>query len=552
MKDRILVILPTKERPALFELWAQSWLETTEGLSDVIVIVDANDESYTTIKDSYPQFIWKTVTPLSPITILNYFAFEYSNEYRWISFMEDDCQYKSPKWESAFIDKLRKLGKNGIVFPYDGLNGSPSNTLSGPLHTVSLPIIDRRIIKRLGFMAPPEIKCHYADNFWTKLALDLDKYHYFNDIYIQHNHYSATGGKMDKTAESVNARGGPDAGHYNIYMSENYPKDILKLQKKVLVLGGGGFIAGALAAKLKEQGEYVRVVDLVRNEFREDLTLADVDEFHTGDLRDLAVVSKFLTPDIDIVYQLAANMGGAGYVFVRNNDADILHDNALINLNVLKIASQVKPKQMFFSSSACTYPQHMQTDPNNATLPEHSTYPADPDSEYGWEKLFAERLYFTFRRIYGIDIRIARFHNIYGPYGTFTGGKEKVVAAMLRKVINAAPNAEIELWGDGQQTRTFLYIDDCIDAIQRLMAHPTFYGPVNMGTEELITIDNVAKMAMEIAGRSDLKIKHIDGPLGVRGRCSDNTLIKKELEWEPSTPLRTGMTLTYNWLKELL
>jgi len=316
-------------------------------------------------------------------------------------------------------------------------------------------------------------------------------------------------------------------------------------QKTALVLGAGGFIGGHLANKLKREGFWVRGVDLKHNEHQGLL----VDDFVIGDLRDPRVVEKVIDRDFDELYQLAADMGGAGYVFTGTHDADIMHNSALINLNAGYRAVEMKVKKMFYSSSACMYPERNQMEPDNPNLKEDSAYPAAPDSEYGWEKLFSERLYLSFKRNYGLDVRIARFHNIFGPQGTWTGGKEKAPAAMCRKVAEAEEGGEIEIWGDGEQTRSFLYIDECLEAVHRLMASEDFYGPVNIGSDEMVTINQLAEYAMEIAGKK-LTIKHIDGPLGVRGRNSDNTLIKEKLGWAPSQPLKVGLAKTYKWIEE--
>jgi len=314
--------------------------------------------------------------------------------------------------------------------------------------------------------------------------------------------------------------------------------------KQALVCGGGGFIGHHLARKLKSLGYWVRSVDLKYPEFS---PKDEVDDFVIGDLRDPEVWQKILDRDFDEVYQLAADMGGAGFVFTGENDADIMHNSALINLNCLYYLKEKKFKgKVFYSSSACIYPEYKQTDPQNPGLKEEDAYPAAPDSEYGWEKLFSERMYLAFNRNYGINVRIARFHNIFGPEGTYEGGREKAPAALCRKVALAPDGGEIEIWGDGEQTRSFLYIDECVEGVLRLM-DSDFLGPVNIGSDEMISINNLAKMIMEIAGKN-LTIKHIPGPLGVRGRNSDNTLIKEKLGWAPSKPLRDGIEKTYNWI----
>jgi nucleoside-diphosphate-sugar epimerase len=250
----------------------------------------------------------------------------------------------------------------------------------------------------------------------------------------------------------------------------------------------------------------------------------------------------------DEIYQLAADMGGAGFVFTGDNDADIMHNSALINLNILEASWKRNVKKIFYSSSACIYPEYNQKDPDNPNTAEESAYPAMPDSEYGWEKLFSERLYLAFQRNYGIDVRIARFHNIFGPEGSWNGGREKAPAAMCRKVALAEDGGEIEMWGDGKQTRSFLYIDECLEGVLRLM-DSDWSGPVNIGSEEMVSINSLAEMIMEIAGKK-LGIKHIEGPLGVRGRNSDNSLIQEKLGWKPKQPLRTGLEITYKWIEE--
>ena len=329
-------------------------------------------------------------------------------------------------------------------------------------------------------------------------------------------------------------------------------------RKKALVLGGGGFIGGHLSKRLKEEGFWVRVVDIKRkHEFWSHYDICD--EYICGDLGDDKVVSSvLLAPNqkslddkrnsFDEVYQLAADMGGAGYIFSGENDADVMHNSSLINLNVAKHAVEKRVKRIFYSSSACMYPEHNQLDPNNPNCTENSAYPADPDSEYGWEKLFSERLYLAFNRNYGLDVRIARFHNIFGPQGTWKGGKEKAPAAMCRKVSEVKDGGEIEVWGDGKQTRSFLYIDDCLEAILRFVRQNNFLGPVNIGSEEMITINDFAQMAINISGK-DIRIKNIDVPqIGVRGRNSDNRLYRKHMNWEVSKPLIEGMKETFKWI----
>ena len=316
--------------------------------------------------------------------------------------------------------------------------------------------------------------------------------------------------------------------------------------KKALVCGAGGFIGSHLVKRLKEEGYWVRGVDLKYPEFWE--TYAD--DFIIGDLRDQYVVRHVIDMKFDEIYQLAADMGGAGYVFTGDNDADILHNSAQINLNIVDYAWKRNIKRIFYSSSACVYPEYNQMDPQNPKTSEDSAYPAAPDSEYGWEKLFSERLYLAYARNKGMQVRIARYHNIFGPYGTWYGGREKAPAALCRKVATAKLLGLnfIEIWGDGKQTRSFLYIDECIEGTLRLM-RSDFTGPVNIGSEEMVTINDLAKMIMDIAG-VELEIKHIPGPTGVRGRNSDNRLIKEKLGWEPTYPLYEGLKKTYAWIEE--
>jgi GDP-D-mannose 3', 5'-epimerase len=311
--------------------------------------------------------------------------------------------------------------------------------------------------------------------------------------------------------------------------------------KRILVNGGGGFIGGHLLKRLKVEGNWVRVVDLKRHEYAE----SPADEFIVGDLRDMDVV-RAAVDGIDEVYQLAADMGGAGYIFTGEHDAAVMHNSATINLNTLEQGCHAGVEKFFYSSSACIYPEYNQQDPDNPKCWESSAYPAAPDSEYGWEKLFSERLYLAYMRNYGIEVRIARFHNIFGPEGTWCGGREKSPAALCRKVAEAPDRGEIEIWGDGKQTRSFLYVDECIEAVQRLMKSE-FTGPVNIGSEEMVTINHLAEIIMDIAGKK-LTIRHIPGPLGVRGRNSDNRLINEKLGWRPSRPLREGLEKTYSWI----
>ena len=316
-------------------------------------------------------------------------------------------------------------------------------------------------------------------------------------------------------------------------------------KKTALVCGAGGFIGHHLVKRLKQEGFWVRGVDIKMPEFTE--TLAD--GFILGDLRDNAFCQKIFNIPFDEVYQVAADMGGAGFIFTGANDADILYNSALINLNVVKNATQSKCKKIFFSSSACVYPLYNQVDPNNPKCSEESVYPAQPDSDYGWEKIFSEKLYLAFFRNYSLDVRIARFHNVYGPEGTWTGGREKAPAAISRKIIEAKNNRSIDVWGDGLQTRSFLYIDDCLDAIRKLMDSADFIGPVNIGSEEMVTINQLVEITMKIA-QKNVYINHVSGPLGVRGRNSDNKLIKEKLNWEPTVKLEEGIKKTYSWISE--
>lgn len=316
------------------------------------------------------------------------------------------------------------------------------------------------------------------------------------------------------------------------------------MNKRAIVCGAGGFIGGHLVNRLKAEGYWVRGVDLKENEYGN----MNADDFIVGDLCDPKVADKAIDNNIDEVYQLAADMGGAGYIFTGENDASVMYNSALCNLNVLNTSLLKGVKKIFYSSSACMYPEYNQMDPNNPKCNEASAYPAAPDSEYGWEKLFSERLYLSYFRNHGIQVRIARFHNIFGPQGTWRGGKEKAPAAMCRKVCEAPNGGSIEVWGDGKQTRSFLFIDECIEGVRRLM-ESDFIGPVNIGSEEMISINDFAKMAISISGK-DLSIQNIKGPTGVRGRNSDNTLIKEKLGWEPSLSLKEGMTKTYAWIKE--
>jgi nucleoside-diphosphate-sugar epimerase len=316
--------------------------------------------------------------------------------------------------------------------------------------------------------------------------------------------------------------------------------------KSALVCGAGGFIGGHLVRRLKRDGFWVRGVDLKFNEYAE----TEADDFMIGDLRDQPTVRDVIDRRFNEVYQLAADMGGAGYIFTGENDADIMHNSATINLNVLEGCRRRAIRRVFYSSSACMYPSHNQEDPDNPNCAENSAYPANPDSEYGWEKLFSERLYLAYNRNYGMQNRIARFHNIFGPEGAWDGGKEKAPAALCRKAASAKSGEKIEVWGDGLQTRSFLYIDECIEGTVRL-TRSNFEGPINIGSDEMIAINDLAKMIINISGK-DIKVRNISGPTGVRGRNSDNNLIRQCLAWAPSQPLRAGMEKTYAWIEERL
>lgn len=312
--------------------------------------------------------------------------------------------------------------------------------------------------------------------------------------------------------------------------------------KKALVCGAGGFIGGHMVRRLKAAGYWVRGVDIKQHEFSQ----LPADEFIQGDLRDPRLAQSVVTQGLDEIYQFAADMGGAGYIFTGEHDADVMHNSAMCNLNVLEEATRKKVPKIFYSSSACIYPERIQMDTDNHGLKESDAYPAGPDSEYGWEKLFSERLYLSYQRNYGIQVRVARFHNIFGPEGTWKGGKEKAPAAMCRKVAEAKEGGSIEVWGDGKQTRTFLFIDECLEGVLRLMKSD-FSGPVNIGSDELISINDLARMAADIAGKKII-IRNIPGPLGVRGRSSENSLIQEKLGWRPRQSLRVGMERTYAWI----
>jgi nucleoside-diphosphate-sugar epimerase len=329
------------------------------------------------------------------------------------------------------------------------------------------------------------------------------------------------------------------------------------MKKNVIILGGGGFIGGHLGKRLKNEGCHVRIADIKNHEYFDHDEICH--EFIKCDLTDPKSVELVISENCDELYQLAADMGGAGYIFTGNNDANVMHNSALINLNVAHESVKKQVKKVFYSSSACMYPEHNQLDPLNPNCVESSAYPANPDSEYGWEKLFSERLFLAFNRNYKLNVRIARFHNIFGPQGTWKGGKEKAPAAMLRKAAESSDGGSFEVWGDGLQTRSFLFVDDCIEAVLRLMKSD-FLGPVNIGSEEMVTINQLAEMAISISGKQ-ININNIEGkafldkygfkcPTGVRGRNSDNTLYREKIGWEVSSPLIDGMKRTYKWINE--
>ncbi len=327
--------------------------------------------------------------------------------------------------------------------------------------------------------------------------------------------------------------------------------------KKAIVLGGGGFIGGHLGKKLMELGYHVRIADIKNHEYFDHSEICN--EFIKCDLTDPNAVELVISEDCDELYQLAADMGGAGYIFTGNNDANVMHGSAMINLNVVHECVKKKVKKVFYSSSACMYPEHNQLDSNNPNCEESSAYPANPDSEYGWEKLFSERLYFAYNRNYNLDVRVARFHNIFGPQGTWKDGKEKAPAAMCRKVAETHNGDSIEVWGDGLQTRSFLYVDECVEAVLRLM-RSDFLGPVNIGSEEMVTINQLAQMAIDISEKN-IKIQNLGGqdfidkygfacPTGVRGRNSDNKLYREKIGWVVSQPLIEGMKKTFEWINK--
>ena len=314
--------------------------------------------------------------------------------------------------------------------------------------------------------------------------------------------------------------------------------------KTALVCGAGGFIGSHLVKRLKREGFWVRGVDIKLPEFEE----TEADDFLQADLRDPVICREVLDQRFDEVYQLAADMGGAGFVFIGENDADIMHNSVMINLNVLEACKRRTIKRVFYSSSACVYPEFNQMEPGTPVTAEDSVYPAQPDSDYGWEKLFSERMFLAYARNHGIEARIARYHNIFGPEGSWNDGREKVPAAMCRKIAQVADGGKIEIWGDGEQTRSFLYIDECLEATTRLI-RSDWAGPVNIGSNEMVSINQLADMVMGIAGKG-LSIKHIPGPLGVRGRNSDNRLIQEKLDWSPAAPLIQGLQKTYQWIEQ--
>ncbi|MFQ3191611.1 MAG: GDP-D-mannose 3',5'-epimerase [Paraglaciecola sp.] len=338
-------------------------------------------------------------------------------------------------------------------------------------------------------------------------------------------------------------------------MDNIFKQDECNIMKKIVVLGGGGFIGGHLAKRLKDAGNHITICDIKNHEYWESHVICD--KFIVGDLRNAETVAAVISAGLDEVYQLAADMGGAGYLFTGHNDANVMHNSALINLNVIHECTKKHVGKVFYSSSACIYPENNQLDPNNPNCEESSAYPASPDSEYGWEKLFSERLFLAFNRNYDINIRIARFHNIFGPMGTWSGGKEKAPAAMCRKT--AESTKMVEVWGDGQQTRSFLYIDECVDAVLRLM-ESEFLGPVNIGSQEMVSINELAQMVIDVSGKK-ISIQNIEGqefvdkygfrcPEGVRGRNSNNKLFKEKMAWSVSQPLRIGIEKTYRWINE--
>lgn len=318
----------------------------------------------------------------------------------------------------------------------------------------------------------------------------------------------------------------------------------MNLQKKKLVCGAGGFIGAHLVTSLKKQGHYVIGVDLKHPEYSK----TDADEFHISDLRNQSTVEKIISSDLDEIYQLAADMGGAGYIFNGKNDADIMCNNAIINLNVLREMSKKAVKRIFYSSSACIYPAHNQKDSNNVFLAEDSAYPAAPDSEYGWEKLFSERLYLSFAKNFNMHVRIARFHNIFGPLGSWNNGKEKAPAALCRKIVLCNEGDQIEVWGPGNQTRSFLYIDECIEGIHKIMKSKCEF-PLNLGSEKMININDLVYLISKIIGKT-VHVKNVFGPIGVMARTSNNKLIEQYTGWKPNEDLTNGLLHTYQWIQQ--
>ncbi len=323
--------------------------------------------------------------------------------------------------------------------------------------------------------------------------------------------------------------------------------------KKALVCGGGGFIGSHMVNRLKKEGYFVRAVDIKKPEFEE----TQADDFVIKDLtlqEDFQSLLLVESEPFDEIYQFAADMGGAGYIFTGDNDANLMHNSISINLNILMFQNKINLEKnlnkttIFYSSSACIYPEFNQLDPDNPNCVEDSAYPAMPDSEYGWEKLFSERLFLSYNKNFNLPVRIARYHNIFGPQGTYDGGKEKAPAAICRKIACAENEDNIEIWGDGKQTRSFLFIDECIEATRRLV-DSDFIGPVNIGSEEMVTINKLVEIVAEVANKK-IEIEHIDGPLGVRGRNSDNTLINEKLDWNYTMSLKEGITKTYNWIND--
>ena len=328
--------------------------------------------------------------------------------------------------------------------------------------------------------------------------------------------------------------------------------------KRIVILGGGGFIGGHLGKRLKNEGHHVRICDIKKHEYFDHDEICN--EFIVGDLRDPKVVDLVIEDGVDEVYQLAADMGGAGYIFTGEHDADVMHNSAMINLNVSHECVKKNVGKVFYSSSACMYPEHNQLDPDTPNCVESSAYPASPDSEYGWEKLFSERLFLSFSRNYNLNVRIARFHNIFGPQGSWNNGKEKAPAAMCRKAAETPDGGSMEVWGSGKQTRSFLYIDECVEAVLRLM-DSDFIGPVNIGSEEMISMNDFAQMAINISDKA-IQIDNIDGdrfvekyghkcPIGVQGRNSDNNLYREKIGWAVSAPLIDGMEKTFKWINEM-